>query len=190
MSDRPHLIPWWLALMLASPVRRLVENPDATVGPLVKSGDTVLEVGPAVGFFTSALARAVGERGRVISVELQERLRAALGRRLAKQGLSERVTIRGCAADDLQIADLAATVDLVVAIHVVHEMPVPAEAIEQMAGSLRAGGRMLLLEPKGHCSQKLFDSELEWAAKAGLQKIADPPHLGRRKWQASFERPR
>ncbi len=50
----------------------------ADLGP----GDTVIEVGPGLGVLTEELA---GRAGRVIAVELDERLAAALGERLASQ---------------------------------------------------------------------------------------------------------
>ncbi len=44
----------------------------------VRPGQTVVEVGPGLGVLTAALAEAVGENGRVVSVELDKRLAAYL----------------------------------------------------------------------------------------------------------------
>ena len=35
---RPHLCPWWLGLLLANPLRRLIENPEGLLGPYVGPG--------------------------------------------------------------------------------------------------------------------------------------------------------
>ena len=40
----------------------------------VRSGETVIEVGPGLGILTAALAEAVGDTGRVVAVELDKRL--------------------------------------------------------------------------------------------------------------------
>lgn len=44
----------------------------------IKSGMTVLEIGPGKGIITRVLAKAVGENGRVVAVELDGRLSAEL----------------------------------------------------------------------------------------------------------------
>jgi len=64
-----HVCPWWLGPLLASPVRKLVQDPARILAPHVREGMTVLEPGPGMGFFTIELARRVGPRGRVIAVE-------------------------------------------------------------------------------------------------------------------------
>jgi len=76
-----HVCPWWLGPLLASPVRKLVQDPARILAPHVREGMTVLEPGPGMGFFTIELARRVGPRGRVIAVELQPRMLAGLRRR-------------------------------------------------------------------------------------------------------------
>ncbi len=72
MSHR--VCPWWIGYLLASPIRRWLQDPRPIVGPYVSEGMTVLELGPGMGFFTLEIARRVGPQGRVIAVELQPRL--------------------------------------------------------------------------------------------------------------------
>ena len=187
-GHRPHVVPWWLGPLLASPVRRLLENPERLVASLVGPGDKVLEVGPGMGFFTVPLARAVGEHGRVVCVDVQPRMLRGLSRRLEKRGLAGRVAVRQCGAGSLGVSDLDGGMDLVLAIHVVHEMEKPAVALQEMAKTLRNGGRLLLVEPAGHCPERVFRAELDWAARAGLARIQDPVHGRRRDQKALFER--
>jgi ubiquinone/menaquinone biosynthesis C-methylase UbiE len=187
-GHRPHVMPWWLGPLLASPIRRLLENPERVVGRLVRPGDKVLEVGPGMGFFTVPLARAVGEEGRVVCVDVQPRMLRGLSRRLEKRGLAGRVSVRRCSAGDLGVRDLEGTMDLVLAIHVVHEMPAPAAALREMVRALRSGGRLLLVEPGGHCPESVFRAELDWAARAGLVQIQDPDHVRARDRKALFEK--
>ncbi|HXN47666.1 MAG TPA: methyltransferase domain-containing protein, partial [Bryobacteraceae bacterium] len=71
----PHRVcPWWLGYLLASPIRRLAQNPSGTVAPYVREGMTVLEPGPGMGFFTLDLARLVGSSGRVVAVDIQPKM--------------------------------------------------------------------------------------------------------------------
>ena len=187
-GHRPHVVPWWLGPLLASPIRRLREDPERLVASLVGRGDKVLEVGPGMGFFTVPLARAVGEQGRVECVDVQPRMLQGLARRLERRGLASRVAVRQCSAESLGVGDLDGTMDLVLAIHVVHEMKAPAGALQEMARALRRGGRLLLLEPRGHCPRRVFQAELDWAARAGLARIPDPVHVRKRDHKALFER--
>lgn len=110
-----RICPWWLGYVLASPLRRLLQDPGAIVQPYVQQGMTVLEPGPGMGFFTVELARRVGSSGRVVAVDVQPRMIAGLKRRLARVGLLERVEARIAPADSLGLADLRGEVDFTLA---------------------------------------------------------------------------
>src|ERR1700756_3313952 len=112
--------PWWIGWFLASPFRRLVQDPALIVTPYVRAGMTVLEPGPGMGFFTLELARRVGPSGRVIAVDVQPRMIAGLKRRVAKAGLSKRVDARVAAENSLGLGDLTGKIDFVLAMAVVH----------------------------------------------------------------------
>ena len=176
MSNR--VCPWWLGYLLASPIRRLVDDPSKVLAPYVGEGMTVLEPGPGMGFFTLELARRVGPSGRVVAVDVQPRMIERLKRRATRAGLGERVDARLAAPDSLRVADLAGVVDLVLAFAVVHELPALNSFFAEVATALRPGGTLLLAEPTGHVSGPEFETELESAAQAGLS-VADRPSLRR-----------
>lgn len=83
-----HVCPWWIGYFLASPIRRISFDPRKILAPFVSEGMTVLEPGPGMGFFTLELARAVGPKGRVVAVDVQAKMLAALERRARRAGLS------------------------------------------------------------------------------------------------------
>lgn len=58
MSHR--VCPWWVGYLLASLMRRLLQDLARILAPHVREGMTVLEPGPGIGFFTLELARRVG----------------------------------------------------------------------------------------------------------------------------------
>jgi ubiquinone/menaquinone biosynthesis C-methylase UbiE len=109
----------------------------------------------------------------------------ALERRLRRRGLGDRVTMRTCCADDLGVPDLADSLDLAIMIYVLHEVPDPARTLGQVAATLRTGGHLLLIEPKGHCSPELFAEELRIAQVLGLRLRESPPGTGNRRRQAA-----
>lgn len=118
-----HVCPWWMGYLLASPIRRWMARPEELVAPYVREGMTVLEPGPGMGFFTLPMAKMVGASGRVVAVDIQQKMLDELRRRAAKKGLSRRIEARLANAGTLGIDDLKGEVDFVLAFAVVHETP-------------------------------------------------------------------
>jgi tRNA/tmRNA/rRNA uracil-C5-methylase (TrmA/RlmC/RlmD family) len=52
-----HVCLWWLAYLFDNPLRRLVHNPRSLWEGLVNDGDSAIDLGCGLGFFTLALAR-------------------------------------------------------------------------------------------------------------------------------------
>ncbi len=173
-----RVCPWWLGYVLASPLRRLLQDPVAVVKPYVREGMTVLEPGPGMGFFTLEMARQVGASGRVIAVDIQPRMIAGLKRRLGKAGLLDRAEARLAPSDSLGLQDLRGKVDFALAMAVVHEMPNSNRFFAEVAQAMKPGATLLLAEPSGHVKQEAFDAELQDAAAAGLE-VADRPTIRR-----------
>jgi len=171
MSHR--VCPWWLGYFLLLPLRRLRQNPRRLFGPLLRQGMTVLEPGPGMGFFTLDLARMVGPGGRVVAVDVQEKMLRVLRRRALKAGLAERIDARQAAPDRLGVDDLAGSVDLVLAVFVVHEMPDAGSFFAEAHRVLRPGGRLLFAEPKRHVPEDAFARSLEAADLAGFRRLGD-----------------
>jgi ubiquinone/menaquinone biosynthesis C-methylase UbiE len=172
MSHR--VCPWWLGYLLASPVRRLLQDPTRIVAPHVREGMTVLEPGPGMGFFTLELARAVGPRGRVVAIDLQPRMLAGLRRRAARAGLAARIETRQARPDSLCVKDLAGMVDLVFAFAVVHELPDAGRFFAEVSPTLKPGGTVLIAEPAGHVKAADFEASMAAAARAGLRREPGP----------------
>jgi len=170
-----RVCPWWLGYALASPLRRLLQDPAAVVNPYVQKGMIVLEPGPGMGFFTLELARQVGASGRVIAVDVQPRMIAGLRRRLAKAGLAARVDARVAPEDSMGIGDLAGKVDFTLAMAVVHEMPSASQLFTEAAAAMKPGAALLLAEPSGHVNAEEFAAEIEAAAGAGFTVVERPP---------------
>jgi 2-polyprenyl-3-methyl-5-hydroxy-6-metoxy-1,4-benzoquinol methylase len=185
MAD--HVCPVWVGHLLASPLRRLLQDPARILSPHVREGMTALDAGCAMGFFSLPLARLVGPAGRVICVDLQQEMLDALARRASKAGLLSRLEPRRCESGDLRVADLAGTADFALAFAMIHETPDPESTIRQLAATLRPGGRLLVAEPRGHVGEDLFAETLASALAAGLIEIDRPPI--RRSRAALFHRP-
>ena len=170
----PRVCPWWIGYFLVTPLRRLWQDPRAILAPYVSEGMTVLEPGPGMGFFTLELARRVGPAGRVVAVDVQPKMLAALRRRAERAGLGGRIETRQADGAELGVGDLAGRAGFVLAFALVHELPDAAAFFAQVARALAPGGRVLLAEPRGHVSQAAFDETLRHAEAAGLGAVGSP----------------
>jgi SAM-dependent methyltransferase len=173
-----RVCPWWLGYFLTSPIRRWMQDPAKLLSPYVREGMTVLEPGPGMGFFTLELARLVGPTGRVVAVDLQQKMIAGLKRRAARAGLLERVEARVSAAESLGLSDLPGKADFTLVFAVVHELPAVEPFFVELASASKPGATLLLVEPAGHVKTADFEAELQAAAKAGFEP-ADRPSIRR-----------
>ena len=166
MSER--ICPWWLGYALINPIRKWFNDPHAMLAPFVNEGMRVMEPGPGMGYFTLELARLVGTSGKVFAVDLQKRMLDGVRKRAAKVGLLDRIDLREAKPDDLSVSDLAGTIDFVPAIYMVHEIPHKEIFLGQIRNALRAGGKLWIVEPKGHVKEHDFTETLSIAEKAGF----------------------
>ena len=151
-----HVCPWWIGYLLANPLRRLVENPAEILGPFVTRGSTVVDVGCGMGFHSLDLARLVGPDGRVVCVDIQQKMLDGLARRARRKVLDATIQPRLCTEENLGLGDVAGQVELVTAYNVVHETSYPRRFLRECAESLETGGRLMVVEPRGHVSKSDF----------------------------------
>ncbi len=169
-----HVCPVWIGYLLASPLRKLLQDPVKILEPHVKPGMQVLDAGPAMGFFSLPMARLVGPGGKVVCVDLQEKMIRSLEKRARKADLLERIEGRTCTPDSLQLDDAAGRFDFALAFAVVHEVPDAARFFSEICPTLKEGGRLLVAEPSGHVSGEDFEASLSAAAKAGFNELERP----------------
>jgi ubiquinone/menaquinone biosynthesis C-methylase UbiE len=182
-----HLCPIWIGYLLASPIRRLFQNPEHILKSHIKEGMTVIEPGPAMGFFSIPLAKMVGDSGKVVCVELQEKMFESLNKRARKAGVKDRIETRICTQESMGVEDLNGKSDFVLAFAMVHESSNVGVLINQFNDVLRPGGRALICEPAGHVSDEDFDETITLALKAGFVEIDRP--VVRRSLSVLLEKP-
>jgi ubiquinone/menaquinone biosynthesis C-methylase UbiE len=173
-----NVCPVWVGYFLASPIRKLFENPRKILGPYVKDGMTVLDVGCAMGFFSVPLAAMVGPKGRVICVDVQEEMIKALKKRAQKAGLSDRIETRIGHQDSLGLSALTGHIDFALAFAVVHEVADAAVFFQDVYNVIKQHGKLLVAEPKGHVSEKDFEVSVSCAVQVGFE-IIDHPQIHR-----------
>ncbi|HYA88704.1 MAG TPA: class I SAM-dependent methyltransferase [Nitrospirota bacterium] len=168
-----RICPWWLIWTFDNPLRRFLQNPETIVGPHVREGMNVADVGCGMGYFSIAMAKMVGENGSVIAVDLQEKMLEFLKRRARKARLTDRIRLLCAKEDDLM---LRGTVDFALAFWMVHEVKDIPLFFEQIHSVLKKGGTFLYAEPKIHVSNRRFQEILGYAQQAGFQ-INNAPQI-------------
>lgn len=170
--------PYWVGYLLASPLRRLLHNPEEILRPFVTNGMTVLDIGAAMGFFTLPLAGMVGPGGKVVSLDIQEKMLLSLQQRAQKAKISDRIIMRACKPASLGLDDFDGKIDFAMAFAVVHEVPDPRSFFVDVLRLLKPGAKCLIAEPKGHVSVDDFKQTLSIAGQTGF-RVAGNPKINR-----------
>ncbi len=114
-----HVCPWWLAYTFDNPLRRFVHNPEKMLNKFINEGDTVVDIGCGMGYFSIGMAEMVGAEGRVISVDLQGKMLERVRHRAGQKGLLSRITLHKCSSDKLGVNEQA---DFALGFWMVHEV--------------------------------------------------------------------
>jgi len=174
MAEHRHVCPWWIGYLLISPLRRWMQNPEKILEPYIKTGMTVMDVGSAMGFYSLPMAKMVGTTGKVLCIDLQEKMIKSLKKRAAKAGLSNRIETRLCSHDALGIEDMAGKIDFVLAFAVIHEVPDSERLLSEIHQAMKQDSHFLVAEPPGHVSDNAFKESIAQARRCGFEAIEYP----------------
>lgn len=163
-----HVCPLWVAHILVSPVRRLFQSPKKILGKYIKEGDTVVDVGSALGFFSVPMAKMVGPKGRVICVDMQESMLKGLAGRAKKAGIADIIKPLLCSKNSLGLNDYKEKVDFALTFYMVHEVPDAKALFLEIFESLKDQGLLLICEPKNHVTLEDFEKSINIAKEVGF----------------------
>jgi 2-polyprenyl-3-methyl-5-hydroxy-6-metoxy-1,4-benzoquinol methylase len=166
-----HVCPSWLCFTFDNPLRRIIQDPSRILSPYVRPGFTTVDIGPGMGYFTIPMCRLVGTEGRVIAVDIQERMLSALRRRAAKAGLAANLTTILSKPNDFGIEVEA---DFVLAFWMVHEVPDPDGFLINVKKIMKPHATLLIAEPHFHVTRKRFDYTLKTAQEVGFTVVDRP----------------
>ena len=128
-------------------------------------GERLLEIGPGTGYYSLDLAEWVGPEGTLELFDLQQEFLDHVGRRAAERGLANLVPTRG---DATALPYPDDSVDAVVLITVLGEIPDPVAALREIARVLRPGGRLVVGELFGDPHFTTQSALRRQSAEAGL----------------------
>jgi ubiquinone/menaquinone biosynthesis C-methylase UbiE len=155
-------------------IRRWLQNPRKILGPYIKEGMTVLDVGCGPGFFSIELAQMVGKSGRVIASDLQEGMLQKLREKIRGTELEERITMHKCEKNKLGLSE---GVDFVLAFYMVHEIPDQEGFFSGIKAILEPNGQVFIVEPPFHVSKTAFEETIKKAHDTGFIIVERPKVL-------------
>jgi SAM-dependent methyltransferase len=97
-----------------------------------------------------------------------------LAKRARRKGLDGIIETRLCSQETLMLEDLAGAAELVTVFNVVHETAYPDRFLRECAAALKPGGRLLIVEPKGHVTTDDFAETTTTVRSLGLDPQPAP----------------
>jgi len=139
--------PAFIGRFLDSNYRRKLQPPDKIIQRSgITKGMRVLEVGCGSGAYTTFVARAVGEEGKVYALDIQPEMLQQLEHKLAKpeNEYIKNIELVNSSAYDLPFDD--GSLDLVYMVTVLQEIPDRSKALQQVRRVLKPGGVLAVTE--------------------------------------------
>jgi ubiquinone/menaquinone biosynthesis C-methylase UbiE len=170
-SWKGHVCPWWLGYTFDNRLRKLFHKPRKILAPYLAAGMRVMDVGCGMGYFSIAMAKMIGNKGKVFCIDLQQRMLVITEKRARRANLNGRMVFCRCEPDNLLIAE---KVDFILCFWMVHEVSDPKAFFSQVQSNLNAGGRILVAEPKIHVSDDDFKQTIAIGQYAGLRISGQP----------------
>ena len=132
------------AAWLDRPEREKEEAPNKLMKALkIKPGDVVADIGAGSGYYTFRIAPKVGEKGKVLAVDIQPEMLDIIRKRAKERKLTNVEPVLGEEADPKLPAN---SVDLIFLVDVYHEFSLPFEMTEAMVKALKPDGRLVFVE--------------------------------------------
>jgi ubiquinone/menaquinone biosynthesis C-methylase UbiE len=161
-----HTCPWWVGYSFDNRLRRLFQKPEKLLADYVKEGMTVLDIGCGMGFFSIGMAKLVGPQGRVISVDLQQKMLDIMLKRAERTGVASRISTVLCERNSLRVTD---QVDFALAFWMAHEVRDKDRLFSEIRSILKPQAKLLVVEPRLHVSKSDFNKTVNIAQQADLK---------------------
>jgi ubiquinone/menaquinone biosynthesis C-methylase UbiE len=129
---------------LGRPERSEEEPPDELLDALqIPAGSAVADLGAGTGYFTWRLAQRAGPQGKVIAVDIQQKMLDLVAKEVRQHDLHNVDLVLG---DERDPRLPEKSLDLVLIAYAYHEFSQPEEIMAAVRRSLKPGGRVVLLE--------------------------------------------
>jgi arsenite methyltransferase len=130
--------------LLEDPQRDEWQKPDAVIQALdLKEGQVVADIGAGSGYFTVRLARTVGQKGRVLAVDIDEGMLSYLRQRLAQEKI-DNVQVMQVPPHDPLLID--SSLDLAFICNTYHHLEDREIYLRKLRKALKPDGRLVIVD--------------------------------------------
>lgn len=171
-TEHHRVCSWWCAYTFDNPLRKLLHPVQTVLGEFVKDGMTVMDVGCGMGYFSIGMAKLVGDTGKVIAVDLQQKMLDVMIKRAQRADVAERIIPHRCKAEIIGVNEQS---DFILAFWMVHEVPDQKDFFHQLKLNLVSNGKILVGEPKMHVKAEDIEKTIAIAHSSGLRCCGAPP---------------
>jgi intracellular sulfur oxidation DsrE/DsrF family protein/SAM-dependent methyltransferase len=162
----------------------------------IQPGSTVADIGAGTGLFTRLFSKAVGEKGRVIAVDISPNFLEHV-RTTARELNLKNIETLLCKDDSTELPPNS--IDTAFICDTYHHFEYPHKTMTSLYEAMKPGGRVLLIDFRrvdgvssewtmGHvrAGQEVFEAEIE---KTGFKKVKEHADLLKENYFVVFEKP-
>lgn len=160
-------LPAFMVDMIDNPLRRKIQPP--TEMPLrhgIELGMMVLEVGPGSGTYSNETARLIGNKGKLITVDIQFEVIQRVNNRSINEDIKN---INGIIADVHQLPFSTGAFNAIYMIAVIGEIPKPDKAMHEFYRILTPSGTLAFSEILVDPDYPLARTLEKWATQANFR---------------------
>jgi len=169
METKQHICPVWVGYFMLSPLRSILQNPEKLLNSYINKGMNILEIGPAMGFFSIPMAKMTGPNGKVICVDIQKNMLKKLDIRAQSKQVNSIIETRLANNHSFHINDLEKKIDFTLLAYVVHEVPDQKVLFNEVANTMKKHAKVLFIEPRMHVKEKDWLESLRIARENGFE---------------------
>jgi len=168
MKEKHRVCPVEKSGQLDNWFRKVIHNPKRILRRYVQKDMTVLDIGCGPGLFSFEMAQ-IG--AKVIAADLQQEMLDKLKNKIKGLKIEKRIKLVKSDEDNINVNE---KVDFVLVFYVVHEVKDKKRFFKQIKEILKKSGKILIIEPIFHVSNKKFRKEIEAAENIGFKVIKRP----------------
>jgi ubiquinone/menaquinone biosynthesis C-methylase UbiE len=170
-EQKKRVCPAELSGSLDNSFRRFFQNPVKILRPYIEKGMTVLDLGCGPGFFSVEISKMVASSGRVVAVDLQEKMLEKVRKKIKGTDSEKIIELHKCEPDTLGVAE---KVDFVLAFWMIHEVPDMQKLFIELKSILKSAGKIFIAEPKFHVTKSDFEMMIKMLEKTGFEITGRP----------------
>jgi precorrin-6B methylase 2 len=140
----------------------------------LQQGWVVADVGAGSGRISLMIAEKVGKEGKVLAVDVQQKMLDLITKRVRELEIDNVDTILGTAQSPKLPPE---SVDLIVMVDVYHEFEFPYEMLAELSRALKPGGRIAFVEYRLE-DENVPIKLVHKMSREQVQKEASPPEFG------------